>query len=90
MLIEARLSISCKITFITFYDENPSADISAVLTALEGLSGDEYQKAITTLDADAPLAIARSTTHKVFRQSMALWHSVPQPNQAVGRHNGFV
>ena len=49
----------------TFYDENPSADISAVLTALEGLSGDEYQKAITTLDADAPLAIARSTTQGI-------------------------
>ena len=48
-----------------FYDENPSADISAVLTALEGLSGDEYQKAITTLDADAPLAIARSTTQGI-------------------------
>ena len=49
----------------SFYDENPSADISAVLTALEGLSGDEYQKAITTLDADAPLAIARSTTQGI-------------------------
>ena len=36
-----------------------------MLTALEGLSGDEYQKAITTLDADAPLAIARSTTQGI-------------------------
>ncbi|MGC6517656.1 MAG: autotransporter domain-containing protein [Candidatus Puniceispirillaceae bacterium] len=48
-----------------FYDENPSAEISALLTELEGLSGTDYEKALGTLDVDAPLAVAASTTQNI-------------------------
>lgn len=43
------------------YDQNPSADLSSVLTALEGLSGRDYENAIGSLDIDSPMAIATST-----------------------------
>ena len=43
------------------YDQNPSADLGTVLTALEGLSGSDYENAIGSLDIDAPMAIATST-----------------------------
>ncbi len=44
------------------YDENPSADLNTVLTALEGLSGKTYEAALGSLDTDAPMAIAASTS----------------------------
>lgn len=43
------------------YDETPSADLSSVLTALEGLSGQSYETALGSLDIDAPMAIATNT-----------------------------
>lgn len=47
------------------YDENPSADLSTVLTALEGLSGSDYEDAIGSLDIDAPQAIAATTSQNI-------------------------
>lgn len=43
------------------YEQNPSADLNSVLTALEGLSGTDYENALGSLDIDAPMAIATST-----------------------------
>ena len=43
------------------YDQNPSADLNSVLTALEGLSGNDYEAALGSLDIDAPIAISTST-----------------------------
>ena len=48
-----------------FYDNNSDAEISSLLTALEGLSGADYADAMSTLDVDAPLAIAASTTQGI-------------------------
>ena len=47
------------------YDENPSADLNTVLTALEGLSGSDYEDAIGSLDIDAPQAIAATTSQNI-------------------------
>ena len=49
----------------SLYDTNPSSDLSAVLTELEGLSGTTYENALGTLDIDAPLAIASATTQNI-------------------------
>ena len=53
-------------TYVTnFYDNDPSAAIANLLTELEGLSGADYEAALSTLDVDAPLAVAASTTQNI-------------------------
>ena len=53
-------------TYVTnFYDNDPSAAVANLLTELEGLSGSDYEAALSTLDVDAPLAVAASTTQNI-------------------------
>ena len=53
-------------TYVTnFYDIDPSAAVANLLTELEGLRGSDYEAALSTLDVDAPLAVAASTTQNI-------------------------
>lgn len=47
------------------YDENPSADLNTVLTALEDLSGTAYEEALGSISANAPSAIAQATSQNM-------------------------
>lgn len=47
------------------YDENPSADLNTVLTALEDLSGTAYEEALGLISANAPSAIAQATSQNM-------------------------